>query len=339
MTPLSRRQFLAFGTAATMSATFAAAFAGRASPSTPTVLRVEHRTLDVSGRPASVFGILQPGGHHGLTLDPGHRFNIKLENRLGEPTLVHWHGQTPPTEQDGVPGLSQEPLAARGAYFYGYDARPGTHWMHSHVGFQKQAMMAAPLIVRTPDDLRSDAQEVVFMLHDFTFRDPEEIFAELRRGAGGHGAMKGEVAMSGMAGPEAKKEGPGHAVTRMPATLQVAAGSSHQRAMNVHLNDIEFDAYLANDRALDDPDVVRVEPGGRVRLRIINAASSTNFIIDLGALEGKIMAVDGNPVTLVPGRRFPIAMAQRVDISVRFPKGNGAWPILEHIRFRRNILR
>ena len=306
MTPLSRRQFLTLGTAAAVSATLAATLAGRASPPTPTVLRAERRTLDVSGRPASVFGILRPGGHHGLTLDPGHRFNIKLENRLGEPTLVHWHGQTPPTDQDGVPGLSQEPLAARGAYSYGYDARPGTHWMHSHVGFQKQAMMAAPLIVQTPEDLRSDAQEVIVMLQDFTFRDAEEIFAELRRGAGGHGAMKGS--------------GSGHATTGIPKSMHGAA--------KVHLNDVEFDAYLANDRALDDPDVVRVEPGGRVRLRIINAASSTNFIIDLGVLEGKIMAVDGNPVTPVPVHRVPIAMAQRVDISVRLPKGTGAWPIL-----------
>ena len=320
MTPFSRRQFLVFGTAAAVSATFAVTFAGRATPSTPTVLRVERRTLEVSGRPASVFGILQPVGHHGLTLDPGHRFNIKLENRLDEPTLVHWHGQTPPTELDGVPGLSQEPLAAHGDYFYDYDARPGTHWMHSHVGFQKQVVMAAPLIVRTPDDLRSDAQEVVLMLHDFTFRDPEEIFTELRRSAGGHGAMKGEIATSGMAGHGANGGASGHAITGIPNAMHGAAG--------VHLNDIEFDAYLANDRALDDPDVVRVEPGGRVRLRIINAASSTNFIIDLGVLEGNIMAVDGNSVTPIPGRRFPLAMAQRVDISVRIPKGNGAWPIL-----------
>ena len=52
-----------------------------------------------------------------------------------------------------------------------------------------------------------------------------------------------------------------------------------------HLNDVEFDAYLANDRTLDDPEIVRVEAGARVRLRIINAAASTNFWLDLGALE------------------------------------------------------
>jgi FtsP/CotA-like multicopper oxidase with cupredoxin domain len=48
------------------------------------------------------------------------------------------------------------------------------------------------------------------------------------------------------------------------------------------LNDVDFDAFLANDRTLTDPEVVRVGRGGRVHLRIINAASSSQFWIDLG---------------------------------------------------------
>ena len=32
------------------------------------------------------------------------------------------------------------------------------------------------------------------------------------------------------------------------------------------LNDVDYDAYLANDRTLDDPDVIRVERNGEVRL-------------------------------------------------------------------------
>jgi hypothetical protein len=40
--------------------------------------------------------------------------------------------------------------------------------------------------------------------------------------------------------------------------------------MDMDLNDYDWDAYLTNDRTLSDPDVVRVERSGRVRLRIIN---------------------------------------------------------------------
>jgi len=52
------------------------------------------------------------------------------------------------------------------------------------------------------------------------------------------------------------------------------------------LNDIDYDAFLANDRTLADPEVICTEPGGRVRLRLVNAASATQFRIDLGALSG-----------------------------------------------------
>jgi FtsP/CotA-like multicopper oxidase with cupredoxin domain len=93
------------------------------------------------------------------------------------------------------------------------------------------------------------------------------------------------------------------------------------------LNDVDFDAYLANDRTLDDPEIVLVERGARVRLRIINGASGTNFVIDLGALEGRLVAVDGDPVMPIAGRRFGLAMAQRADIELDL-RGAGAWPIL-----------
>ena len=49
------------------------------------------------------------------------------------------------------------------------------------------------------------------------------------------------------------------------------------------LNDVKYDAFLANDRTLADPEVIKVEPGGRVLLRIINSSSMSAYHIDLGA--------------------------------------------------------
>ncbi|MGH6959433.1 MAG: multicopper oxidase family protein, partial [Dongiaceae bacterium] len=122
-------------------------------------------------------------------------------------------------------------------------------------------------------------------------------------------------------------------MTMTPGTTEgePAAGSMDHAAMGhgdgpPHLNDVEYDAYLANDRSLADPEVVPVEAGGRVRLRIINGSASTNFMIDLGALDGTLVAVDGHSVVQVAGRRFPLAIAQRADIRLKLPAG--AWPIL-----------
>ena len=47
-----------------------------------------------------------------------------------------------------------------------------------------------------------------------------------------------------------------------------------------------------------------------------------------GELPGKAIAVDGNAIMPFAGTRFPLAMGQRIDIRIRLPKAEGAWPIL-----------
>ena len=268
--------------------------AGLAQAQPPSELRIASRIIDIDGRAAKVFGIESSRGGQGLSLMLGERFQARVKNELAEETLLHWHGLKPPSAQDGVPMLSQAPL--KSGEFFDYDfvnTRSGTHWMHSHLGLQEQQLLAAPLIVRETAEPLFDDQEHVVMLHDFSFRDPQEIMAELK--GGGHASHS----MAGM-----------------------------KMAMPSMLNDIKFDAYLANDRTLVDPEVVRVSRGTQIRLRIINGAAATNMWIDLGGLEGELIAVDGNAIYPVKGSVFPLGIAQRADVRLKLPEGSGAWPIL-----------
>jgi FtsP/CotA-like multicopper oxidase with cupredoxin domain len=203
--------------------------------------------------------------------------------------------------------------------------------MHSHHELQEQLLLAAPLIVRTEEDLRSDAQDVTVLLHDFTFRDPAEILAQLTgRGTTAqnrttlqppHADTMGQHSME-MHGVATNGHGP------MPMVPTPAGPGTSKTGMVVDLNDIDFDAYLANDRTLGDPLVVHAERSGRVRLRLINGATSTAFWVDLGPLTGTVIAVDGDPVRPVPVRRFPMAEAQRVDVVLQLPRNGGAFPVL-----------
>jgi FtsP/CotA-like multicopper oxidase with cupredoxin domain len=167
--------------------------------------------------------------------------------------------------------------------------------MHSHQGLQEQLLMAAPLIIRDQRD-RPGQQEIVVMLTDFSFTQPDQIFAELRN----------PKPMANMAAP-----GGGKAAPAAP-----------------DLNDVKYDAFLANDRTLADPEVVKVEPGAPVLLRIINSSSMSAYHIDLGQLDGELVAVDGFAVVPVAGRNFPIAVAQRLDIRLTIPRNPGAHPVL-----------
>jgi FtsP/CotA-like multicopper oxidase with cupredoxin domain len=61
----------------------------------------------------------------------GAAFSIRVENRLPEPTNVHWHGLASPPEMDGHPSDVVAPGASRDVAFPIVD-RPGTYWYHPH---------------------------------------------------------------------------------------------------------------------------------------------------------------------------------------------------------------
>ncbi|MBN9345826.1 MAG: multicopper oxidase family protein [Devosia sp.] len=303
---MNRRELVTGMLAGTAVASLSSSLLGpafAASPSAPLLLSVVKRTIEVSGKAASVFGLQGPDGP-GLRFRAGDAFNVLLRNETDEATIAHWHGLTPPWANDGVGHAPMPLIAARTDRSFDFPVGgPGTHWMHAHT-LQEQLLLAAPLIVADPADDGLDEQEVVILLHDFSFKSPEELLAGLTgNGAGGamdHGAM-------------------GH------GSIDMSAGAV---GMPMDLNDIEYDAYLANDRTLDDPEVVQVERGGRVRLRIINGATATAFTIDLGELEGRLIAVDGQPVEPIAGQQFPMSMGQRVDIRLQLPADTRSFPVL-----------
>ena len=242
---------------------------------------MQRRSIEVNGKPASVLRIAQPDGTPGLATAVGGQFRVRVDNTLDVPTLIHWHGLAPPWQQDGVPGTSAPPIPPGGAADYDFPlCFGGTFWMHSHQGLQEQELLAAPLIIH---DGRAapDEQDVVVMLAGFSFTPPEAIFAGLRKGS----------AMAGM---------------KMPGMDMSEAGTPSKGAPP-DLNDVKYDAFLANDRTLADPAVILVEPGGTVLLRIINSSAMSAYHVDLGALQGTLIAVDGMRVQPVPGARVVVA--------------------------------
>lgn len=305
---LTRRAFLSSSAALVASAGVLPAMSGMARAAPNLVgLVLATRTIEVRGRAADVLGILNSAGGHGLDINRADGFAVRLRNDLAEPSLIHWHGLTPPSHLDGVPGLSQNALEPGTGQDYVFDlARSGTFWMHSHVGGQEQQMLAAPLIVRE-SAATTDEQDVTLLLHDFSFRSPDEIFFGLTGRNISDKSMAGMDMSGGMSGMD--------------------MSGMDMGGMAMDLNDVEFDAFLANDRDFSDPEIVAVELGGMVRLRIINAGASSNFWIDTGALQGELIAVDGLDVVPVAGSRFEIGMAQRLDIRVRIANA-GAFPIV-----------
>ena len=263
--------------------------AANPAPSKATRLRAAMRTLEINGKSATLMGLEQANGKQGMSLVVNQPFDVLLENKLPVPTAIHWHGLHPPNNEDGVPGLTQPVIAPNTSYHYNFPVQPaGTHWMHSHQGLQEAFLLSAPLIVHDPSDKvgRTGDHPLSGRLQLY-FAD-RDIYAKLRKPSAKAMAMGGnKSAGMAMSKPDA--------------------------------NDVNYDAYLVNDRTLADPEVVRVEKNGRLRLRIINGSSGTNFFVDLGDLKGELIATDGMPVNPVSGSRFPLAIAQRIDVRVQLP--------------------
>jgi FtsP/CotA-like multicopper oxidase with cupredoxin domain len=295
----------------------------------PTFIEIDRRTIEVNGRAASVFGLRQPNGTAGIRLGAGDPFDVLLRNKTVEPTIIHWHGLTPPWPSDGVADAPLPLIAAGAERSFDFPVKlPGTYWMHAHT-LQEQQLLAAPLIVADPADSGRDEQEVVVLLHDFSFTPATALLEKLTAAKPGSGTINSGREMSGMMDMGSGNGMGGMDMKSMPGMdMSAGGGMAGMGAMAMDLNDIEYDAYLANDRALDDPEVIPVERGGRVRVRIINGATATAFTLDFGELEGTLIAVDGHDIEPVAGRRFPVSMGQRIDVRLELPKKTRAFPIL-----------
>lgn len=63
----------------------------------------------------------------------GDRVQVVLVNDLPEPTTIHWHGLPVDPDMDGVPGMSQNPVAPGQSFMYEFTAStPGTYIYHTH---------------------------------------------------------------------------------------------------------------------------------------------------------------------------------------------------------------
>ena len=222
----------------------------------------------------------------------GDMLRVLVENQLSDaPTSIHWHGVLVPAAMDGVPDISNVPIAPGQMYVYEYPIlQSGTYWYHSHVGFQEQVGCYGAFIIEPAHEpLRVDHDAAV-VFSDWLHRSPAEVFAQLRAGTESSGATPMPM---GAAQPVMKMGG------------------------GADLADVKYDAFLLNGRGLDNPWTLAVRPGDRVRLRLINGAASTYFRLRLDGHQLQITHADGLAVQPVSVDHLLMGMGETYDAVVR----------------------
>jgi FtsP/CotA-like multicopper oxidase with cupredoxin domain len=106
------------------------------------VVRVARGTAALRASPAPPspiwgFDATVPGPT--LRAGRGEEVKVRLVNELAEPTTVHWHGMRIANAMDGVPGLTQQPIAPGTSFDYRFVAPDaGTFWYHAQFDAPRQ---------------------------------------------------------------------------------------------------------------------------------------------------------------------------------------------------------
>src|SRR5213594_1272925 len=83
-------------------------------------LFVKEVPLKVLGKEVRVIAIEQADGTQGYSPEKDAGFHVEVVNQLKVPTSIHWHGLILPNLMDGVPFVTQDPIAPGKSFRYDF---------------------------------------------------------------------------------------------------------------------------------------------------------------------------------------------------------------------------
>jgi FtsP/CotA-like multicopper oxidase with cupredoxin domain len=238
-----------------------------------------------------------------LRVREGQAVNVEVVNDTDVPEYVHWHGLFVPPEVDGTEEEGTPPVPPHGRRRYQFVAKPaGSRWYHSHTAAMIDLHRGAYtgqfgfLMVDSANDPGLYDQEVFLALREWEYflstTDPDEMAADPNE------PMPEKPAI-----PDKRPNG-----------LEVSAP-----------------LYSINGKMLGAGDPLRVQPGQRILMHLLNASASQIHRVALPGHKFQVIALDGNPVPAPqPVDVIEIAPGERVDAIVEMNQP-GVW-ILGELR-------
>ncbi len=113
-----------------------------------------------------------------IRIQLGDTLELKLTNRLPQPTTIHWHGIRVPNAMDGVPGVTQPKIAVGESFVYRFTPKDaGTFWFHPHFNSAEQIErgLYGVLIVEDSNEPQY-SQDLVMVLDDWLLEKNAQIY-------------------------------------------------------------------------------------------------------------------------------------------------------------------
>jgi FtsP/CotA-like multicopper oxidase with cupredoxin domain len=212
---------------------------------------------------------------------------IDVINQTANDDLVHWHGLTTDSLNDGAMEEGSPMIPAGGHQRYTLTPNPvGLRWYHTHATAGSNLSIGTYtgqfgfLVVEGASDPGHYDQELFLAIHHW-----EPSFVP------------------------------------MVETMQ-AQSANHPQTSG---SDVGYKYATINQHRLGAGEPIRVKQGQRILLRLLNASATENVVLALPGHTFRVIAMDGNPVpTPKEVEVLSIAAAERVEAIVEM-KNPGVW--------------
>jgi len=252
----------------------------------------------------------------------GETVTLNVTNNMAVDTSIHWHGIILPSEQDGVPFISDGFKGIKPGETFKYQFalnQSGTYWYHSHSAFQEQTGAYGAIIIDPiePPPFKYD-REYVVQLSDWSDEDPSDIYYKLKKLSHYYNFRERTVteAMS-----EVKEQG-------WESFWSRRGMWNDMRMSDRDISDVTGYTYtfLTNGFTPANTWAGKFKKGEKVLLRFVNSGAMTLFDVRIPGLKMTVVAADGQYVQPVDVDEFRIGVAETYDVIVE-PKADRAYSI------------
>ena len=239
-----------------------------------------------------------------LRMNEGQRVVIDIHNETDTPELVHWHGQTIPSDVDGAAEEGTPFVPAHGMRRIAFVPQPsGFRFYHTHVAAGGDLNrgtytgQVGPVYIEPKNNPGAYDREVFLVLKEFA--------PAFSRG--------GDMAMDVLAGSPVKE-------------LQQLGKAADDEAQEKSKGfEVGYGLFAINGRMLGHGEPLRVKQGERVLFHVLNASATEIRSLALPGHVFRVVALDGNPVpTQSDVPVLWLGTAERVSAFVEM-KHPGVW--------------
>ena len=314
-------------------------------------LTSQQTDVDLGGVTArtQAFGSTIPGPL--IRANIGDELAITVQNRLSEPTSVHWHGIALRNDMDGVePAIPNIPAGQDFTYRFSVP-NAGTYWAHPHLGLEEDMGLYLPVIVDDPTEPGNYDAEWIVVMDDWTDgvgKSPQQLYDAL--------TSPNKPTMQNMPPPASATPTTTRTTPTTPTTTMATKGTTTTATtgrsgtsgtsgktstspaasapaevgtsdlLGGDAGDIAYPYYLINGRIPAAATTLNAKPGQRIRIRFINTGSDTAFRVALSGHSMTVTHTDGFPVVPTQVDALLIGMAERYDVIVT--AADGVFPLV-----------